>query len=347
MEKLLDHWVCQTNWNENIASALATYCAMENLEISKKTIFENYIGGETMANFSEISRFCNEWGIDYIELQFVKQHLDNQFLPAFVLLNGYVTVLVVKVENGVVHYFDGINGLMEDSIDSFFERSMGHIVLVEVGNYKKESYYEKHVKEEENRLQAIYDNFSLQIFDNFLTPEECDLLREKGESYYERSQVRSTTSETGSEVSAARTSSTAFLVQKDPFFDEIRERAAKLINVNKERFESVQLTSYTKGQLYQAHSDAFPELDAKASKDGQRTDTVLVYLNDDYQGGGTLFPHLQKIVTAKKGRAVTWKSLDEEGKINPIGYHGGLPVMNGRKYVSNLWVRDCNQSNWE
>ena len=347
MEKLLDKWVCQTNWNQNIASALATFCALENLEISKKTIFENYIGRESMANFSEVARFCSEWGVDYIELQFVKEHLDDQFLPAFVLMDKYVTTLVVKVEKEVVYYFDGVNGLMEESRDSFFNRSMGHIVLVEIGNYKKESYYEKHVLEEKERLKKLNDDFSLQIFDNFLSPEECDILIEKGKSFYQRSEVRSANNERGSEVSSARTSSSAFLVHKDDFFDEIRERAAKLIHVNKERFESVQLTSYTKGQLYEAHSDAFPEEDAKASDEGQRTDTVLVYLNDDYEGGGTLFPHLNKIVKAKKGCAVTWKSLDDEGKINPIGFHGGLPVMNGRKYVSNLWVRDCDQNNWD
>ena len=346
MEKLLDKWVNQTNWNENIASALATFCKLENLEISKKTIFENYIGGEKMANFSEVSRFCTEWGIDHIGLNLVKKHLDNQFLPAFVLMDKYHTVLVIKIKNDEVYFFDGVRGLIQESIDSFFERSMGHIVLVEVGNYKKEAYYQKHVKEENERIKKISDHFSVKIIDHFLTSEECDLLKEKGESLYVRSQV-SASEGNGSEISSIRTSSSAFLVQKDSFFDDIRERAAQLINLNKERFESIQLTSYTKGQLYDAHSDAFADYDTDALKEGQRTDTVLVYLNDDYEGGGTFFPYLNKIIKAKKGRAVTWKSLDENGKIDPLGTHGGLPVMNGRKYICNLWARNTDQSNWK
>jgi prolyl 4-hydroxylase len=347
MEKLLENWVNQTNWNENIASALATFCKLKNLEISKKTIFQNYIGGETMADFSEISRFCNDWGIDCMPLDFVKKHLDNQFLPIFVLMDGYRTVLVIKVELDVVYFFDGVKGLIEESTTSFFERSMGHIVLVEVENYKKESYFEKHEKEEAQRLKKISDKFSLKIIDNFLTSEECDKLREKGESQYIRSEVRASDNSKDSKVSEARTSSSAFLTQKDLLFDTLRERAAKLINVNKERFESIQLTSYSKGQLYEAHSDAFTDKDLEALKDGQRTNTVLVYLNDDFEGGGTYFPFLSKIVKAKKGRAVTWESLDDKGEIDPIGTHGGLPVMNGRKYISNLWVRDRNQKNWE
>jgi prolyl 4-hydroxylase len=72
-----------------------------------------------------------------------------------------------------------------------------------------------------------------------------------------------------------------------------------------------------------------------------------VYLTDDYKGGGTLFPHLNLTVKPLKGRAVIWSGVKEDKEINPDGFHGGLPVQDGRKTVCNLWVRDQDQLNWQ
>lgn len=344
---ILDKWVSQSNWKENIAAAIATFCKLHDLEISSKTIFENYIGGENMANFSEIERFCREWSIDNITLKFVKEHLANEFLPAFVLMNGYRTVLVVEVKDNVVHFYDGLAGYVQEDVESFYNRSMGHITLVDVNNYKKEAYYEKHEKETLEEINKIREEYQLKIIDNFLSEEECEKLMEKGEGLYTRSMVSAKEKGADSSVSEARTSSSAFLTFKDEFLDKIRERGAKLLGIPKEHFESVQLTSYTKGQQYEVHSDAFKGYNKDELIEGQRTNTILVYLNEDFEGGGTLFPELKQIVQAKTGRAVTWTSLLDDGEtIDPRGYHGGLPVLYGRKTVCNLWVRDSPQKNW-
>ena len=62
-------------------------------------------------------------------------------------------------------------------------------------------------------------------------------------------------------------------------------------------------------------------------KHGQRLTTVLVSLNEDYEGGETFFPGLDLKVGPKTGRAIVFHSLEKDGKIDHDSLHAGLPIF--------------------
>lgn len=138
------NWMKQKGPAENIAAILTTFCRFYNLEISRKTIFDNHTGTTHMAHFEEIIHFCEQWNIEHLHLNFVPEHLSQQFLPAFVLMQGYYTQLVMYVEGEKVFFVDAQLGWQEENKTDFLKRSMGHIIIVNPESYSKEAAFTAH-----------------------------------------------------------------------------------------------------------------------------------------------------------------------------------------------------------
>ena len=74
---------------------------------------------------------------------------------------------------------------------------------------------------------------------------------------------------------------------------------------------------------------------------GQRILTVLIYLNDNFEGGETGFKNLNFKTKAKPGDALVFYPLGKEGKYcHPKALHAGLPVLRGEKWIANVWFRE-------
>ncbi len=89
--------------------------------------------------------------------------------------------------------------------------------------------------------------------------------------------------------------------------------------------EGIQVLQYEKNQEYKFHHDA---ADHKERKEFYRTISVIVYLTDDFKGGGTLFPHTS--FKPKPGYALIFPS-------NWCYPHAGEPVTEGIKRVAVTW----------
>ena len=89
--------------------------------------------------------------------------------------------------------------------------------------------------------------------------------------------------------------------------------------------EGIQVLQYEKNQEYKFHHDA---ADHKERKEFYRTISVIVYLTDDFKGGGTLFPH--NSFKPKPGYALIFPS-------NWCYPHAGEPVTEGIKRVAVTW----------
>lgn len=72
---------------------------------------------------------------------------------------------------------------------------------------------------------------------------------------------------------------------------------------------------------------------------GPRYLTVLFYLNDNFDGGETIFPKINKLVKPEKGKAVIFQNVNNNGVIITQALHGGKPVKNGEKWIANKWIR--------
>jgi len=179
---------------------------------------------------------------------------------------------------------------------------------------------------------------------NFLNEKECDHLIALGEPKLKRSTVVSETSVDG-RLDEGRTSRGMFLNGRgmDKLVDRIERRIAKLTKTPVENGESIQILHYDIGAEYQPHFDTF-DPDSVGGKDslargGQRVATVVMYLNSTEEGGETIFPNLNLAVKAKRGDAVLFYHLKEDGSVDPNAFHGGAPVKKGEKWIATKWIR--------
>eukprot|EP00729_Bicosta_minor_P007850 gene7850-5504_t len=105
-----------------------------------------------------------------------------------------------------------------------------------------------------------------------------------------------------------------------------------------------------RSQSFGDHTDFFlPGATDGDLNSGQRVFTCFLYLNDDFDGGETIFPLLNLTVVPKKGSMVLWRNVLRKGKGKGKGgkdtaavdgrtVHRGNPVLDGVKYAANLWV---------
>lgn len=106
--------------------------------------------------------------------------------------------------------------------------------------------------------------------------------------------------------------------------------------------ENLQVVQYAPGGYFRPHYDELKRLGEYYG----RYATLLVYLNDDYQGGETCFPRLNRCIRPEKGKAILFKNTNRAtGRILWHSYHEGRPVLGGaegddgtRKYILNLWI---------
>lgn len=179
-------------------------------------------------------------------------------------------------------------------------------------------------------------------FDDFLTPEECDLLIRMGNvEGYERSTDVGKRMFDGSydkHLSDSRTSQNSWCREEcyeNPLGKQVFSKIEKLTGIPEKNSEHLQLLKYEVGQYYKSHHD-YISFHTKRQC-GVRVLTLFLYLNDVPAGGGTKFDKLNITVMPKRGKALLWPSvLDEDpNEIDERTYHQALPVEDGVKYGAN------------
>lgn len=124
------------------------------------------------------------------------------------------------------------------------------------------------------------------------------------------------------------------LIAETPAMHALNRRLGVISRTRPEQGEPLQILRYRVGQEYRLHSDAFP-----ASIPNQRIKTVLVWLNDDYEGGQTCFPSAELSVRGRTGDALVFENVDANGGPDPRALHSGEPVTRGSKYLASRWIR--------
>lgn len=94
--------------------------------------------------------------------------------------------------------------------------------------------------------------------------------------------------------------------------------------------EGIQVLRYQPGQTYGFHHD---QADYPDQKEYFRQWSVVLYLNDDFEGGGTDFIHTY--YKPKAGQALIFPS-------DWMFSHAGTEVVSGTKYVAVTWYY-CNK----
>ncbi len=73
---------------------------------------------------------------------------------------------------------------------------------------------------------------------------------------------------------------------------------------------------------------------------------MIVYLNDGYRGGETIFPKLNIKVVPKAGDALLFDNV-VDGKVDQRSLHAGLPVEVGTKWIATRWIRRDPFDPWQ
>mmetsp|Transcript_30036 Transcript_30036/g.45549 ORF Transcript_30036/g.45549 Transcript_30036/m.45549 type:complete len:391 (+) Transcript_30036:31-1203(+) len=186
-------------------------------------------------------------------------------------------------------------------------------------------------------LRLLHANPPVFAVDNFLSPAECQFLIHSAVDCFGPAPV---VGKGVGEISPSRTSSTCYLARED--LPDYLRKVSMLTGKPVSDCELPQVGRYFPSQQYLQHFDAFDlsNEDGRrfASNGGQRTVTVLSYLNDVEQGGATFFPALNLHVQPRQGMAVVFFPATVDGLLDKMALHAALPAVD-TKFVSQVWIR--------
>jgi prolyl 4-hydroxylase len=192
--------------------------------------------------------------------------------------------------------------------------------------------------------RRLADSPQVRAIDGFATPAECAWLIELTRRSLRRAQVYRKDA-AGYTEAGTRTNSEADYTfgNADLVLRLVIERIAGAVGLPTGHFEVAKLLHYEPGQQFAPHHDfqdpAIPALAREVARRGQRVATVLVYLNDDFEGGETAFPRLGLRHRGATGDALLFANVRPDGTPDQDSLHAGLPPTRGVKWVLSQWIR--------
>lgn len=199
-------------------------------------------------------------------------------------------------------------------------------------------------KYEANDISLSYANINdpylkPYILRRFLSPEYCKKIIEMTNGKLFDSEILD------GKVPEIRNSQQCWLSKYDPIIKPIFVKISNMFRIPFKNAENLQVVRYLPGQYYKEHHDSCCDNNNKCfdfiKKAGQRIITVLIYLNDDFTGGYTYFRNLNLKVKPSTGDAIVFFPLAHgKNKCHPLALHAGTPVINGTKWVANVWFRE-------
>lgn len=171
------------------------------------------------------------------------------------------------------------------------------------------------------------------VIRNVFSPQVCDHIIKLAEPNL----TRSTISEDALVDPMQRKSETAWL---DPAasrtVESLIDKCVSFTDRKPNNCEKLQVLKYEPGGFYDPHQDAFP-FEIQPNK---RMYTCIIALNDEYTGGETIFPHLNKSFKLNKGDVLLFNTLNDWGYHTKKAIHGGSTVESGEKWICNLWIHE-------
>jgi hypothetical protein len=311
-----------------------------NLAISRNKIKEMLMNSRTypLISADDISQLLSYWNIESTTLQIriddlmELSQLENPFIACYRKNGSQCFIIVKEILPDKVYFYLPDIGETSETLINFKKNWTGIIIVAGSENYSIENKLE--MEEESNDIE-FYQKEGLKVIPNFLNFEECDMIINfvNKKNLFRRSEVINELKEE-SFVSEYRTSFSAVLYTEElQLFSKIKKKVAKLLKVKLAHIEDLQCVRYGVGQEFKAHYDSGVKFNRKF--------TILIYLNDDFDGGGTYFPELFLTITPQKGNALFFLNQTDTGETIRYSYHAGLPIINGFKYACNVWVKDC------
>lgn len=173
----------------------------------------------------------------------------------------------------------------------------------------------------------------------FLAPDLCATIIDRIDAVRRPSTIADSNGD-----AAYRTSETGDLDPDDAAVIAVERALAVFTGLSPEFGEPLQGQRYAVGQEFKPHTDYFepgnPDYERYCSVAGNRTWTVMVYLNQPDAGGATRFKAIDRIVQPETGKLIAWNNRRLDQSLNPATIHHGMKVRSGVKYVITKWHRE-------
>lgn len=183
-------------------------------------------------------------------------------------------------------------------------------------------------------IESLVPNGSVRRVRAFMTPDECAHIARSAADLLAPSQVMDP--RTGRATPhPIRTSDAAVIgpVREDPVIRAINVRIARISGTAVMQGEALTVLRYSPGQQFKLHSDVLPHVR------NQRVSTVIVYLNEGFAGGETLFPHHDLKIVPNGGDAIIFDNVDAKGRPLDSARHAGAAPRSGVKWIATRWIR--------
>jgi len=186
----------------------------------------------------------------------------------------------------------------------------------------------------------------IQTAPGLISPELCDALIARARPLQRPAQIYDER-KGGSTAGDIRQHSTSPLFRytdMDLVTEAVSSRVCALAGLPATHAEALQILHYRVGEYFGPHVDFWnPAFEGHADtlrNVGQRVVTVLVYLNDDFEGGETEFVLLGLSHRGRKGDALMFRNVDAQGQPAPRTLHAGRPPTAGEKWLLSVWILD-------
>ena len=182
---------------------------------------------------------------------------------------------------------------------------------------------------------------TIYLIPNFLTRRECADAIEIIKKSNSQSAIGGVH---GNIIDISRSSNSHYFNEACPLSFYINNRISTTLGTNVKNHETLQGTIYHKNDYFTEHHDFIPSPAAQWEREtkigGQRIYSIILYLNDDFEGGQTHFPLLNATITPKEGMLVAWSNVNKSGECELSTLHASLPVKTGIKMILTSWIRE-------
>ena len=231
----------------------------------------------------------------------------------------------------VTFYEENSNKTKKVGFEKLRDIATGYIIELDLSDKPKEAFYNIRTQAAETFKKRI-----LRI-ENFLSEEECEYIIGIANPRMYESMVANGGENIQANKNLRNSESAGFAsFAEDEKLRALGERVTSLLEVTIDHLEGMQVTKYNPGGEYKNHFDAFGSSTENFSAThgyNNRSYTVLLYLNDDFDGGETVFPIIDHAITPKKGMLIAYPNLDHTARPSLFALHRGNPVTKGIKYL--------------
>ena len=170
------------------------------------------------------------------------------------------------------------------------------------------------------------------LSDEFLDKEDCQRILNL--------QIQLENSTTAmNRIKDYRKSLVTLVDEEDDVIKKVKKKIAKSFGLDGNGMEKLQLQKYPEGGYYKEHFDAKSENHFQNDESfSQRKYSIIIYLNDDFIGGETVFPKKNISVKPLQGRLLLFSNmLNETNYVHPFSSHLSNKIAEGEKWILSIW----------